>query len=132
MNSFGAWLRPTILGPLITMWVFATLGSVLVGAAALTNGLVDNWLTAMIFASFFGSAIVVMLITADLVLLRAKLRSLPTGSRAWTSSSLAPLGIFFLWRFFPAPETAIGLVIFLLVPMALASFGLRYLFGQRP
>lgn len=132
MNSFGAWLRPTILGPLLTLWTFATLGSVVVGASALSDGRFDNWVQLMLFASFFGCGIVVMLISADLALLRAKVRSLPTGSRAWTSSTLAPLAVFFLWRFFPPPESILGLAIFLLAPMALASFGLRFMFGQRP
>jgi hypothetical protein len=132
MNSFGAWIRPTLLGPLFTMWSLTTLGSILIGVAALTDGRFDNWITAMIFASFFASGLIVMLIGADLVLLKAKLRQLPTGSRAWVSSVLAPFGVFFLWRFLPQPESALGLVLFLVAGMAGASFGLRMAFGTRP
>ena len=132
MTNFGAWLKPTLLGPLVTMWTLTTIGTVLVGMHALSGGRFDNWLTGMLFASFFGSGLGVALIGMDVLLLKLKLRSLPTGSRAWVSSLLSPLGVFFLWRFIPPPESVLGVVFFIALPMALATFGLRMMFGGRP
>lgn len=134
MTSFGDWLKPTLLGPLLTTWGLTTLGSLLVGMHALSGGRFDSWLTGMLIASFFGAGLGVLLVGVDVLLLRLKLRQLPTGARAWMSSLLAPLGVFFLWSlpFFPPPESVLGTVLFIVGPMAGACFGARMLFGQRP
>jgi len=134
MTSFGDWLKPTLLGPLFTMWSLTTLGAVLVGMHALSGGRFDSWLLGMLLASFFGAAIGVILIGVDVLLLRSKLRALPTGSRAWMSSLLSPLGVLFIWSlpFLGPPESTLGQILFIVVPMAAACLGARMLFGRRP
>lgn len=134
MTSFGPWLKPTLLGPLLTTWGLTTLGSVLVGMHALSGGRFDNWLVGMLVASFFGAGLGVLLVAIDVLLLRAKLRSLPTGARAWISSLLSPLGVFFIWSlpFLPPPESVAGTVLFIVAPMTAACFGARMLFGAKP
>lgn len=134
MTSFGDWLKPTLLAPLLTTWGFTTLGAVLVGMHALTGGRFDNWLVGMLAASFFGAGLGVLLIAVDVLLLKAKLRSLPTGARAWLSSSLTPVGVFGIWSlpFLPPPQSVLGLVLFVVGPMVSACFGARLLFGAKP
>src|SRR5688572_2973721 len=105
MTNLSDWLKPTILGPLFVTWGLATLGAVASGmSAVLWLGFMqpawaagagfDQWLLGMLFASFFGSGLAVLLVTADLVLLKWQVRSLPTGGRAWLSSLLAPFAVF--------------------------------------
>lgn len=134
MTSFGDWLKPTLLGPLLTTWGLTTLGSVLVGMHALSGGRFDNWLVGMLAASFFGAALGVLLIGVDVLLLKAKMRALPTGARAWISSLLSPLGVFFIWSlpFFSPPESVLGGVLFIVGPMSTACLGARMLFGAKP
>jgi hypothetical protein len=131
MTTFTPWLRPTLLGPLLTLWTLTTLGSVLVGMEALSGGRFDNWLVGMLWVSFFGCALGVILIAVDVLLLKLGWRQLPTGGRAWISSCLTPLAVFFIWTlpFWPQPETVLGLVAFLTLPMFAASFGSRMLFS---
>ncbi len=134
MTSLRDWLKPTLLGPLFTTWALTTLGSLLVGMAALTGGRFDGWLTGMLVGSFFGSGLGVLLVGVDVLLLRAKMRQLPTGGRAWISSCLVPLGVFMIWSlpFMAPPDSVLGGVVFIVGPMSAACFGSRMLFGQRP
>ncbi len=134
MTSFGDWLKPTLLGPLLSVWGLTTLGSVLVGMEALSGGRFDNWLVGMLVATFFGAGLGVLLIAIDVLLLRAKVRSLPTGARAWISSVLAPFGVFFIWSlpFLSPPESVLGGVLFIVGPMTAACLGARMVFGARP
>jgi hypothetical protein len=134
MTSLGDWLKPTLLGPLLTMWGLTTLGSVLVGMHALSGGRFDSWVLGMLIASFFGAGLGVMLVTFDVLLLRAKVRALPTGARAWISSVVSPLGVFFLWSlpFLSPPESVLGTALFILAPMGASCFGARMLFGVKP
>ncbi|MCC6875321.1 MAG: hypothetical protein IT378_13525 [Sandaracinaceae bacterium] len=133
MTNFGDWLKPTLLGPQLVMWVTTTLGAILVGMHALSGGRFDSWLLGMLFASFFAAGISVLLLGADVILLKAGRRKLPTGGRAWLSSCLAPFGVFAIWSLpWPPPESVLGVVIFLTAPMAASALLVRALFGDKP
>ncbi len=134
MTSFGTWLKPTLLGPIFTMWFTTTLGSLLVGMHVLSGGRFDSWVTGMLVASFFGAGLGVTLVGMDVLLLRLKVRKLPTGTRAWMSSLLSPLGVFALWSLpiLPPPDSALGVVAYIVGPMAAAATGVRIAFGERP
>jgi len=132
MTNYGAWLKPTLLGPALTMWVLTTIGTILIGMEAFSGGRLDTWAQGMLLSSFFAAGLAVLLIASDLMLLKFKIRAIPTGSRAWVSSLLSPLATFFLWRFIPIPESILVFVLFLFGSMTLASAGLRVMFGQRP
>jgi hypothetical protein len=133
MTNFGDWLKPTLLGPMLTMWTLATLVSLTIGMAAVTGGRLDTWLQGMLIASFFAAGLVVLLLAADLFLLKMKWRKLPTGTRAWISSILSPFAVMVIWNlpFFPPPSSVLGLVLFITVPMSLGALGVRMLFGER-
>ncbi|HJL16442.1 MAG TPA: hypothetical protein RMH99_12345 [Sandaracinaceae bacterium LLY-WYZ-13_1] len=139
MKSFAPWLKPTLLGPLMTMWILTTLGSMTIGSmtlgdVVLSGDRLDAWAVGMLWSTFFGSTLGVMGVAVDVLLLRMTWRRLPTGARAWLPSILAPFGVFFIWTlpFLPPPETAVGLVAFITAPMVVATFALRMLFGTRP
>ena len=134
MQTFSPWLRPTVLGPLVTLWTLTTALHLLVGLSVLSGGLVDSWIVGMLWATFLGCTLVVNLIVSDVLLLRAKVRRLPTGARAWLSSLLAPLAVSFLWSLpiLPPVESIAGLALWLMAPMALGSLGVRVVFGNRP
>ena len=134
MQSFSSWLKPTLLGPLLTLWLLTTAGAFLIGMQALSGGMIDSWLVGMLWATFFGSTLGVILVGVDVALLKAKVRRLPTGLQAWIGGVLTPFGVFSLWQlpFFGQPETVLGLVAFLMLPMVGAALAVRLVFGSRP
>src|SRR5687767_42822 len=101
--DFGAWLRPTLFGPFLTMWSLATVGSLLGAQQTVLGHRFDSWVTAMLIGSFFAAGMAVLLLVADITLLKAKKRMLPMGQRAWTSSCATPLATMGLWTVWPAP-----------------------------
>jgi hypothetical protein len=139
-NDFTPWIRPTLKGPFLTSWAFTTLSFVGAffglgdGVSALTFGQADDWLVAMLFVSFFAGLVVASLVASDLVLLRLKLRKLPTGLSAWTSSLFAPVAIWLAWSFFGfgEGESVFATVAHIAAPIAAAPFVLRLLLGSKP
>jgi len=127
------WLLPTLLGPLLTLWGLATFLSMLIGAAAASLGRIDTWAVLMMWATFIGSAIAVITVGVDVFLLWLKWRALPTGGRAWLASMLTPLLVYVAWtQLWWLPETELGAVMFILLPIVGCSFGTRMIFGTRP
>ena len=127
------WLQPTLLGPLLTLWGLATFLSMLISAAAATNGTVDTWAVLMMWATLIGSAIGVITVGVDVLLLKLKWRALPSGGRAWLASMLTPVLVYVLWtQLWWLPESEMTFVAFILLPMVGCSFATRMLFGTRP
>jgi len=134
MTDFTPWIRPTLEGPFLTSWGFTTLAYFTVGMRALTFGYFDDWLVSMLMVSFFAGLIVCSLIASDLVLLRSKLRRLPTGIPAWASSLLAPIGVWFAWSFFGFGDgdSMIEVVLRIAAPIVAVPLMLRALLGSAP
>ncbi|UJR82614.1 hypothetical protein [Sandaracinus amylolyticus] len=136
MNDFTPWLRPTLVGPFATTWTIVSLLQLAQSALVLPNGeRLDAWLLVLLSSSFYAAMIVVGLLSADLVLLRTKLRRLPTNGRAWLSSLLAPVGVWLAWAIvgWGDEDTAIPMVVLLVSwPFLGAPLALRWMFGERP
>lgn len=133
MTDFTPWIRPTLLGPFLTSWALTTLTSLTVGAAVATFGHVDDWLVAMLIVSFFAGLCVASLLFSDLVLLRLKVRALPTGAAAWLSSLAAPIAIWMAWSIFGLDgESVLETVLRIAAPIAIAPLLLRLVLGRAP
>lgn len=134
MTDFTPWIRPTLKGPFLTSWGFTTLAYFTVGMRVATFGYFDDWLVSMLMVSFFAGLIVAALIASDLVLLRAKVRRLPTGIPAWASSLLAPIGVWFAWSFFGFGDgdSVLEVVVRIAAPIVAVPFALRALLGSAP
>ena len=135
MTDFKPWLRPTLLGPFLTTWGLTTVAHLIAGALVLPNGeRLDSWLVSMLSVSFFTAAVVVGLLSADLILLRWKIRALPTGARAWASSLLAPLAVWITYSMlsWDDVESIAQLVAMIGSPILAAPLALRWALGQRP
>jgi hypothetical protein len=138
-SDFRPWIRPTLIGPFLTTWAFATLGSIGGGgdgehAWVLPNGeRLDQWIVLMLSASVFASVVVVGLIAADLVLLRARMCALPSGASAWTSSLLAPIAVWITWSFFGWGDGSLPMLALMAGwPILAAPLALRLVLGARP
>jgi hypothetical protein len=137
MTDFAPWLRPAIFGPFLTMAALVSFSHLATDGAAdgvfLAGQRFDSWLVAMLLASFVSAALSVNVILADVALLRAKSRKLPTGVGAWLSAMLTPVGLFLGWHLLSAPsESILEAVIRFGAPFPASALALRWLFGQRP
>ena len=134
MTDFTPWIRPTLKGPFVTVWGLTTLAHLTFGVAVLTGGRMDSWMLGMLFGSFFASICVAALVAADLLLLRTKLRRLPTGGPAWASAMLAPVAVWMGWAWLGAgdgSDVAEG-VLRIAAPILLGPLGLRFVLGRAP
>jgi hypothetical protein len=132
MTTFRPWLVPTLAGPFATMWSFTTLVFLLFGRTQLLGERFDAWAVAMVVTGFIAAGHVVALLVADIVLLRARLRQLPTGSRAWLSSMASPFALQMMLMI-PLPiETVPALALWILGSMLGAAFGVRLVLGSSP
>ena len=88
----------------------------------------------MLWSTLFGSMLAVFLIASDVLLLKLKLRALPTGSRAWLSSCLSPfaVGIVASLPVWPQPESAFATVMFVFAMVGLGTTASRLVLGRRP
>ncbi|AKF04776.1 hypothetical protein [Sandaracinus amylolyticus] len=136
MNDFTPWLRPTLVGPFATTWTIVSLLQLAQSALVLPNGeRLDAWLLVLLSTSFYAAMIVVGLLSADLLLLRAQMRRLPTNGRAWMSSLLAPIGVWIAWGIvgWGDEDTAIPMLVLLVAwPFLGVPLALRWAFGERP
>ena len=137
MTDFAPWLRPTLLGPFVTMFALVTSSHLALGGAAdevlLLGHRFDSWVMAMLIAGFISCAIVVSLIVSDVVLLAAKLRRLPTGFGGWMSSMLAPFALFFAWRLVgEGGESMLETALVIAVPFPASALVTRFVLGRKP
>lgn len=137
MTDFGPWIRPTLLGPFVTLYALVTISHLALGGAAdgvlLLGQETDAWAVAMLFASFIASGIVVSLIVADVALLAVKVRKLPTGFGAWLSSLLAPFALMLAWHLVPGSgESVLEAVLALAIPFPASALLVRFVLGQKP
>jgi hypothetical protein len=133
--TFGRWFRPLFLGTYLGAW----------GAAAV-HALTDprlawlpyvgvlKWvlyLTSFTLLAFVWIAGVALY---DVILLKLRVRTLPTGPRAWGLSAMAPLVGGVVLRLLPT-SAAVAFWPWLaaaLVPTLAVAFGARFALGERP
>ena len=137
MTDFAPWLRPTLLGPFVTMFALVTSSHLALGGAAdeivLLGHHFDSWVMGMLIAGFISCAIVVSLIMADVMLLAAKLRRLPTGLGGWLSSMLAPFALFLAWRFVgEGGDSMLEMALTIAVPFPASALITRFVLGRKP
>ncbi len=133
MNDFSPWLRHTVIGPFASCFGLVTFLHFTFGEqAVLSEFHWDSWLVAMMLVGFFAAGMVVNLIVADVLLLRLKMRALPTGWAGWAGSMAAPIAVFFVWNMFEEPSSVLGNVVRIVLPMLVVAHTLRFALGVRP
>jgi hypothetical protein len=131
-RSLGAWFRPLLFGTYFGAYAFATV-------RGFANGSLLAWMVYLLFANAVAAAQVACFVAVDVLLLKLKVRALPTGRAAWWMAFAAPMLVGAWVRLFPSPGVStaflIPILIFLLwfsVPMVAVALGLRLLFGRAP
>lgn len=133
--SFGRWFRPLFLGTYLGSW----------GAAAV-HALTDprlawlpyvgvlKWVLYLVGFTLLAFVWIAGVALYDVLLLKLRLRTLPTGLRAWGLAALAPLVGGLVLRLLPT-SAAVAFWPWLaaaLVPTLAVAFGSRFALGQRP
>lgn len=138
MTDFGPWLRPTLLGPFVTILGLVTMSHLALGGAGdaviFAGHEFDSWVMSMLIASFLASAVVVSLILSDVALLAAKLRKLPTGFGGWFSSLLAPFALFVAWHVIgqDGGSSVLESVLRFALPFPASALVVRFALGRKP
>lgn len=133
--TVGGWLRPTLLGPWISVYAAIT-AAVLLGVDAGVIGKVLGWAVLMAVGSVWTFVFCIFLVVTDLALLAVKIRTLPNGKRAWLTTTLSPLAVFGIYRVAP-PHTFYNygpwaVVAAILVPMFVVASAVRLFAGAKP
>lgn len=116
-TTIGAWFRPLLVGTFLGAWGFATVSGFLKGG-------VPTWMLYLFLANAFAAGQVMVLGLVDIVLLKAKVRALPTGREAWLMAMAIP-AIVGAWRMFASSSW------WVLGPMFVVSVGVRLVFGRK-
>jgi hypothetical protein len=113
-----------LLGP----WLAVHVTIALLGPLGFAGKTFVDHVVGSVWAVMYGA----MLVFADVALLGAKARALPTGVRAWAASTLSPLAVF--GAYFVAPPNhadgyvpPVNIVTFLLLPMVVVALATRLL-----
>jgi hypothetical protein len=133
--TVAGWLTPTLIAPWISVYGAVTAMAVL-GIDRGLFGKVLGWTVGMVVGSVWAFAFCALLLVVDLLLLGARVRTLPVGRRGWAAGLLSPLAVFATYvavppyRFYPAGPWAIAAAV--LVPMVVVALGARLFAGAKP
>ncbi|HJK89365.1 MAG TPA: hypothetical protein RMH85_34210 [Polyangiaceae bacterium LLY-WYZ-15_(1-7)] len=137
VTKLGPWARPTLLGPFLPLWALVTWATWQAELEGVFDAQpffdVETWAQAMLIVSGFAAVVAFHLVVADVLLLRAKLRQLPTGFRGWIGSMLAPFATVLAWSLLPGGDGGgvLGAVLLLVAGFFLGAFAVRLVFGKR-
>ena len=132
MKRVIPWLLPTLIGPLVgaCLYVFVVAQVVSLPVPVPTFA----WVVAAAIASGLAFVVGCMMVATDVALLRLKLRTPPTGWRAWAMGIAAPLPVMFAWQ--KLVKYAISgwpqLLVTFFLPMLVVALASRVLLGTRP
>jgi hypothetical protein len=134
MKRIAPWLLPTLLGPIIGASAYVLLVS---SGSAVPWYL---WLVVAGIASALSVFVGALMAITDVVLLKMKMRTPPTGWRAWAMGIAAPVPVLWCWQALlklaigalPALPVLWQLVAAFMVPMLGVAVALRVALGTRP
>lgn len=140
LTKLGPWAWPTLLGPFLPGWALVTWAAVVGDEQSVGSAVqsvmpffdVDGWALAMFLVSMMSAVVAFHLVVVDVLLLRMRLRALPTGGRAWFSGLLAPIATVLAWVVLPSGDGGAGSVLTVALGFLLGALVVRLLLGKRP
>lgn len=136
ITKLGPWAWPTLLGPFLPGWALVTWAAIVGDEQSLSAVIpffdVDGWALAMLLVSVASAVVAFHLVVVDVLLLRLRLRALPTGGRAWLSGLLAPVATVLAWAFLPTGDGGARTVLTVALGFAIGALAVRLLLGKRP
>lgn len=133
-GKIGGWLRSLVIGTFLGAWTFATALSFLDKRLAWVPyvGWV-KWFVYMTLLTALAFAQVLVVAAVDVVFLKLKTRTLPTGWRAFGAAFSAPIAVGAIVRVWPGTGVhAVQSSLFAaLLTTIFVAFGIRLMFGER-
>ena len=133
--TVGGWLRPTLIGPWISVYGAVTAAAAL-GIDRGLFGKVVGWTLGMVIGTAWTFVFCLTLILVDVALLAVKIRTLPSGKKGWGAALLSPFAVFGIYAAAPpyqfikyGPWAIVGAV---LAPMLVVAIVARVFAGQKP
>lgn len=133
--TVGGWLRPTLIGPWISVYGAVTAAATL-GIDKGLFGKVVGWALGMAIGTVWTFVFCLMLVLVDVALLAAKVRTLPDGRRGWGAALASPFAVFGVYALAPpyqfykyGPWAVLAAI---LAPMLVVAIGARVIAGRKP
>jgi hypothetical protein len=133
--TVGGWLRPTLIGPWISVYGAVTAAAAL-GIDRGLFGKVVGWTLGMMIGTAWTFVFCLALVLVDVAFLAVKIRTLPSGKKGWGAALLSPFAVFGIYAMAPpyqflkyGPWAVVGAV---LVPMFVVAIAARIFAGQKP
>lgn len=132
ISRLASWVGPAYVGTAISTWATIAVYLGITKPTPLLGSYALTWLAWAAAATPVAGALATVMLTLDVILLKLKLRALPTGGAAWRMAMLAPLPVAVVFHFHHPSLTAgmLGVALTILAPVAVAATSVRVALGQ--
>jgi hypothetical protein len=132
ISRLASWIGPTYVGAIASSWVAVTAYLFLARPKPVLDNLWLTWLILVALATPVASTLATTMLALDVILLKLKVRALPTGRPAWGMALLAPIPVAAaLWYLLPgSAASAAALALSVAVPVLASALTVRLTLGS--
>ena len=132
IKSLTSWMGPAFLGTILSSWVSVTLFVLLGKPAPVVHPLL-TWALLVLPATGVAFGLATTMLVVDVLLLKVKMRAVPTGGPAWAMALVSPLlvGVSY-WLYRPGYHGGVGaMLVSIAGPVVLSAVVVRVAFGKK-
>ena len=131
ISRIASWIGPAYVGTIASSWVAVTAYLFLARPAPVLDNTWLTWLLMVAVATPIASVLATTMLVLDVLLLKFKVRALPTGSPAWGMALLAPVPVAgALWYLWPnLSSSAAALALSVAAPVVASALTVRLSMG---
>jgi hypothetical protein len=132
ISRLASWIGPTYVGAIASSWVVVTAYLFLAKPRPVLDNPWLTWLILVAIATPVASVLATTMLTLDVLLLKFKVRALPTGRPAWGMALLAPIPVAAaLWYLLPgSAASASALALSVAAPVLASALAVRLGLGS--
>lgn len=122
ISRIASWIGPAYVGTITSSWVAVTAYLFLAKPKPILDNSWLTWLLMVIVATPIASTLATTMLALDVLLLKLKVRALPTGQTAWGMAFLAPVPVAAtFWYLWPNLSNSASAIVFSIAAPILAS-----------
>jgi len=132
ISRLASWIGPTYVGAIASSWVAITAYLFLAKPNPVLGNPWLTWLILVAVATPIASVLATTMVVVDVLLLKLKVRALPTGKPAWGMALLAPVPVAAaLWYLLPgSAASATALALSVAAPVLASALAVRLSLGS--
>lgn len=131
ISRIASWIGPAYVGTITSSWVAVTAYLFLAKPKPVLDNSWLTWLLMVAIATPIASTLATTMLVLDVLLLKLKVRALPTGQSAWGMALLAPVPVAAaLWYLWPnLSSSAAALALSVAAPVLVSALSVRLSLG---